>query len=65
MATLEKMKLGELHELADDLSHSITSNPEGSWTQRLEPEDVRLWIAIRENKDPFDPNPQSLSRLQF
>jgi hypothetical protein len=42
MAALEKMKLGELHELAEELSHTITSNPEGSWTQRLELEDVRL-----------------------
>jgi hypothetical protein len=64
MASLEKMKLADLHDLADELSHTITSNPEDSWNQRLELENVRLWIAIRENKDPFDPEPQFHLRLQ-
>jgi hypothetical protein len=51
MAGLEKMSLTELEEIASKLRHAIARNPEHSRMERVELEDVKQWIAIRQNQD--------------
>jgi len=51
MATLGKMSLTELEDLAAKLQHAIARNPEQSRTEQVELEDVKQWIAIRQNRD--------------
>jgi len=53
MPTLNKLGLLELEELAAKLRHAIARNPEDSRMEQLELEDVKQWIAIRENGDKF------------
>jgi hypothetical protein len=49
MAALDKMSLMELEDLAAKLRHTIARNPEDSRMEEIELEDVKQWIAIREN----------------
>lgn len=51
MADLEKMSLMELEEIATKLRHAIARNPEHSRIEQVELEDVKQWIAIRQNRD--------------
>jgi hypothetical protein len=51
MADLEKMSLTELEEIATKLRHAIARNPEQSRMEQVELEDVKQWIAIRQNRD--------------
>ena len=51
MAALEKMSVEELDDLAAKLRHAIARNPENSRMEQLELEDVKQWIAIRQNRD--------------
>ena len=51
MADLEKMSLMELEEIATKLRHAIARNPEHSRMEQVELEDVKQWIAIRQNRD--------------
>jgi hypothetical protein len=43
--------LEELEDLAAKLRHAIARNPEHSEMEQLELEDVKQWIAIRQNRD--------------
>jgi hypothetical protein len=51
MPALNKMSLVELEELAAKLRHAIARNPDNSRMEQLELEDVKQWIAIRQNRD--------------
>jgi hypothetical protein len=51
MTVLDKMSLAELEDLAAKLRHTIARNPEDSRMERVELEDVKQWIAIREDGD--------------
>jgi len=51
MATLDKMSLTELEDLAAKLRHTIARNSGPSRTEQVELEDVKQWIAIRQNRD--------------
>jgi hypothetical protein len=51
MAALDKMSLTELEDLAAKLRHAIARNAEHSRLERVELEDVKQWIAIRQNTD--------------
>lgn len=51
MADLEKMSLIELEEIATKLRHAIARNPKHSRMEEVELEDVKQWIAIRQNRD--------------
>ena len=51
MAFLDKMSLIELEDLAAKLRHAIARNPEHSRMEQVELEDVKQWIAIRQNRD--------------
>ena len=51
MADFEKMSLMELEEIATKLRHAIARNPEHSLMEQVELEDVKQWIAIRQNTD--------------
>jgi hypothetical protein len=51
MAALDKMSLTELEDLAAKLRHTIARNPGPSRTEQVELEDVKQWIAIRQNRD--------------
>ena len=51
MADLEKMSLLMLEEIATKLCHAIARNPEHSRIEQVELEDVKQWIAIRQNRD--------------
>jgi hypothetical protein len=51
MADLEKMSLIELEEIAAKLRHAIARNPEQSRMEQVELEDVKQWIAIRQNRN--------------
>jgi hypothetical protein len=53
MPALNKLSLLELEELAAKLRHAIARNPEDSLMEQLELEDVKQWIAIRQNGDEF------------
>ena len=57
MAALEKMSLEELEDLAAKLRHAIARNPENSRMEQLELEDVKQWIAIRQNRDELRSEP--------
>jgi hypothetical protein len=57
MPALNKLSLVELEELAAKLRHTIARNPEDSRTEQLELEDVKQWIAIRQNRDDLDSEP--------
>jgi hypothetical protein len=54
MATPDKMSLGELEDLAAKLRHAIARNPEHSRMEQIELEDVKQWIAIRQNRDQLE-----------
>lgn len=45
------MSLAELEELAAKLRHAIARNPETSQKDQLILEDVKQWIAIRQDGD--------------
>ena len=51
MVDLEKMSSTELEEIAAKLRHAIARNPEQSRMEQVELEDVKQWIAIRQNRD--------------
>ena len=51
MTTLDKMSLVELEDLAAKLRHAVARNPENSRMEQVELEDVKQWIAIRQNRD--------------
>ena len=51
MTSLDKMSLAELEDLAAKLRHAIARNPENSRMEQVELEDVKQWIAIRQNRD--------------
>ena len=51
MAALDKMSVTELEDLAAKLRHTIARNPGPSRTEQVELEDVKQWIAIRQNRD--------------
>jgi hypothetical protein len=51
MPALEKMSIEELEDLAAKLRHAIARNPENSRMEQVELEDVKQWIAIRQNRD--------------
>ena len=51
MVDLEKMSSTELEEIATKLRHAIARNPEHSRMEQFELEDVKQWIAIRQNRD--------------
>ncbi len=51
MTSLDKMGLAELEDLAAKLRHAIARNPENSRMEQVELEDVKQWIAIRQNRD--------------
>jgi len=53
MPALNKLSLLELEELAAKLRHAIARNPEDSRMKQLELEDVKQWIAIRQNGEEF------------
>jgi hypothetical protein len=56
MPTLGKMSLAELEDLAAKLRHAIARNPEHSRMEKVELEDVKQWIAIRQIRDSdFEP----------
>lgn len=57
MATLDKMSLVELEDLAAKLRHAIARNPENSRMEQVELEDVKQWIAIRQNRDNSESQP--------
>jgi hypothetical protein len=54
MPALNKLSLVELEELAAKLRRTIARNPEDSGAEQLELEDVKQWIAIRQNRDDLD-----------
>ena len=53
MPALNKLSLVELEELAAKSRHAIARNPEDSRMEQLELEDVKQWIAIRQNGEEF------------
>jgi hypothetical protein len=57
MADLEKMSLLELEEIATKLRHAIARNPEHSQAERVELEDLKQWVAIRQNRDSSESEP--------
>jgi hypothetical protein len=57
MPALGKMSVEELEDLAAKLRHAIARNPENSRTEQVEPEDVKQWIAIRQNRDELKSEP--------
>jgi hypothetical protein len=57
MAALEKMSLDQLEDLAAKLRHAIARNPENSRMEQLELDDVKQWIAIRQNRDELRSEP--------
>ena len=50
-AARNKMSLSELEELTAKLRHTIARNPGHSRMEQVELEDVKQWIAIRQNRD--------------
>jgi len=55
MPALNQLSLVELEELAAKLRHAIARNPEDSRMEQRELEDVRQWIAIRQqNREEFN-----------
>ena len=57
MTNLAKMTLAELEDLATKLRHAIARNPEHSQTERVELEDLKQWVAIRQNRDSSESEP--------
>ena len=57
MAALDKMSLTELEDLAAKLRHTIARNPGNSRMEQVELEDVKQWIAIRQNRDKSESEP--------
>ena len=57
MAALDKMSLTELEDLAAKLRHTIARNPGHSRMEQVELEDVKQWIAIRQNRDSSKSEP--------
>jgi hypothetical protein len=57
MAALDKMSVTELEDLAAKLRHTIARNPGPSRTEQVELEDVKQWIAIRQNRDSSESEP--------
>ena len=51
MAALDKMSLMELEDLAAKLRHMIARKPGDSRIEEIELEDIKQWIAIRENSE--------------
>lgn len=54
MASLDKMSLVELEELAASLRHVIARNPDNSRMEQIELDNVKQWIAIRQNRDELE-----------
>ena len=57
MVALDKMSLSELEDLAAKLRHKIACSPELARIEQVELEDVKQWIAIRQNKDSSESEP--------
>ena len=51
MTALDRMSLAELEDLAAKLRHMIARDPEDSRMEQVELEDVKQWIAIRQNRE--------------
>jgi hypothetical protein len=51
------MSLVELEEFAAKLRHAIARNPENSRMEQIELDNVKQWIAIRQNRDEFESEP--------
>jgi hypothetical protein len=64
MPALGKMSLAELEDLAAKLRHALARNPEHSRMQQVALDDVKQWIAIRQNRDELESEP-SFRLLQF
>ena len=47
----------ELDDLATKLRHAIARNPERSQVERVELEDLKRWVAIRQTRDSSDSEP--------
>ena len=56
-AALDKMSLAELEDLAAKLRHTIARKPGHSRMAQVELEDVKQWIAIRQNRDNSESQP--------
>ena len=54
MTNLAKMTLAELEDLATKLRHAIARNPEHLQVERVELEDLKQWVAIRQTRDSSD-----------
>lgn len=54
MVGLEKVTLAELEDLAAKLRHAIARNPQNSRMEQVELEDVKQWIAIRQNREELE-----------
>lgn len=55
MPVLNQLSLVDLEELAAKLRHAIARNPEDSRMEQRELEEVKQWIAIRQqNRDEFN-----------
>lgn len=57
MTALDKMSLVELEEFAAKLRHAIARNPQNSRMEQIELDNVKQWIAIRQNRDEFESEP--------
>ncbi len=57
MASVDKMSLVELEELAAKLRHAIARNPEDCKLEQVELDNVKQWIAIRQSKDEVESEP--------
>jgi hypothetical protein len=57
MTALDKMSLAELEDLAAKCRHVIARDPEHSRMNHLKLEDVKQWIAIRQNRDALKSEP--------
>jgi hypothetical protein len=57
MASVDKMSLVELEELAAKLRHAIARNPEDCKMEQVELDNVKQWIAIRQSKDEVESEP--------
>jgi hypothetical protein len=51
MAPLDKMSLVELEDLAVKLRHTIARDPANSPMEQIELDNVKQWIAIRQNRE--------------
>jgi hypothetical protein len=65
VTTLDKVSRAEVEGLAAKLRYSIARSPENSGMVQVELEDVKQWIAIRQNRDELASEPYVVSRSCF